>query len=518
MAGKTVNVQITEYFPGYQCSINNMDWSPAVMFDAATPFSDVRKNYFPIEITADGWFPVVDELGAPLGIQIQPVPGNITYEALLRIEVVADASFGVTGTLEIEFERPGYYNSLRLSPFVNLPISLTQIRAEGMLSLGTTPPIFQGDMLIDRPVSIRFTGPDTPGNSAPIYVRRLYLDFYQPNYELKEHLINPADQARQAALANLQTALPFSDRAIEGAVPISLVGAQYEMGLRDIAAERYNPAGSAVFVSGPFHLDGMPEIIRLDADITGSVDCYLICRPAGIPVTTDRVVQQFVPGTAISFPDVWAAGALTSADFYLKWVFHSDDAVLTRFLLQVTQVGVAETLPLSPPAPITPPVLMVGPAGPAGPPGPPGLVGPTALPAPPAPPDNSGPLEPFVTMEMNAVGGQVYFVNKTGLSTSILHVGDEWQLVITGGPANSPLLLLTSNTTYPPPYETVGTTDTDGNITLSGTITWDLVGTRIYQPYYMQFSSAAYPGYQDPNAPAGLRNVLIALVCYNVVA
>jgi hypothetical protein len=33
MAGKTVNVQVTEYFSGYQCSINNMDWSPAVMFD-----------------------------------------------------------------------------------------------------------------------------------------------------------------------------------------------------------------------------------------------------------------------------------------------------------------------------------------------------------------------------------------------------------------------------------------------------------------------------------------------------
>jgi hypothetical protein len=115
MAGKTVNVQVTEYFPGYQCSINNMDWSPAVMFDAITPFPDVRANYFPIEISADGWFPVVDELGAPLGIQIQPVPGHITYEALLRIEVVADSSFGVTGTLEIEFQRPGYYNGLRLT-------------------------------------------------------------------------------------------------------------------------------------------------------------------------------------------------------------------------------------------------------------------------------------------------------------------------------------------------------------------------------------------------------------------
>jgi hypothetical protein len=131
MAGKTVNVQVTEYFPGYQCSINNTDWSPAVLFDAATPFADVRTNYFPIAITSDGWFPVVDELGSPLGIEIQPVSGNITYEAMLRIEVVASSSFGVTGTLEIEFDRPGYYNGLRLSPFVNMPISLTRIRVEG---------------------------------------------------------------------------------------------------------------------------------------------------------------------------------------------------------------------------------------------------------------------------------------------------------------------------------------------------------------------------------------------------
>jgi hypothetical protein len=333
LAGKTVNVQVTEYFPGYQCSINNVDWSPAVMFDAITPFPDVRANYFPIEITVDGWFPVVDELGAPLGIQIQPVLGNITYEALLRIEVVASPNFGVAGTLEIEFDRPGYYNGLRLSPFVNMPMSLTRIRVEGMLALGTTPPIFEGNALIDRPMSIRFTSPD----STDTYIRRLYLDFYQPNYDLKEHLVNPEDQVRQDALARLQTVLPFSDRPVQGAVPTSLVDAQYEFGLRDIAGERYNPAGPGVFVSGPFHLDGMPEIIRLDADITGQVDCYLICRPQGILVTADRVVQQLVPGTAFSFPDVWTAGALTSADFYLKWVFRSDDAVLTRFLLQVTK-------------------------------------------------------------------------------------------------------------------------------------------------------------------------------------
>src|ERR1035441_1159459 len=123
-----------------------------------------------------------------------------------------------------------------------------------------TCPIFQGDVLVDRPVSIRFA--DADGN--PVFVRRLFLTFYQPNYSLKEHLVNPADQARQDSLARLQTVLPFSDRPVQGAVPASLVGAQYELGLRDIAGERYNPAGPGVFVSGPFHVDGMPEILRLD--------------------------------------------------------------------------------------------------------------------------------------------------------------------------------------------------------------------------------------------------------------
>ena len=93
LEGQTVYVQITEYFPGYQCSTNNMDWSPAVMFDADNPFQDVRKNYFPISIVG-GWFPVVDELGSPMGIQIRPAAGGLDYEALLRIETNADANFG----------------------------------------------------------------------------------------------------------------------------------------------------------------------------------------------------------------------------------------------------------------------------------------------------------------------------------------------------------------------------------------------------------------------------------------
>ena len=60
--------------------------------------------------------------------------------------------------------------------------------------------------------------------------------------------------------------------------------------------------------------------------------------PSGLGPESDVIVQQLVPGTAQPFPDLWYPRViLTSADFYLKWVFRSDDAVLTRFLLQVTQ-------------------------------------------------------------------------------------------------------------------------------------------------------------------------------------
>jgi hypothetical protein len=105
--------------------------------------------------------------------------------------------------------------------------------------------------------------------------------------------------------------------------------------MRDITGERYNPAGKGVFVSGPFTIEGTPEVIRLDADINGSMDCYLICRSGSDP---DRNLAKLVPGSAISFPDVWPDGPLPSkSELYLKWVFQGDDAVLTRFLLQVTK-------------------------------------------------------------------------------------------------------------------------------------------------------------------------------------
>jgi hypothetical protein len=122
----------------------------------------------------------------------------------------------------------------------------------------------------------------------------------------------------------------------------------------------------------------------------------------------------------------------------------------------------------------------------------------------------------FVSFEMSAIGGKVTSLNVAGEDNDSLQVGDQWQLSIVGGPPNTELKQLLSNTAYPPPYQTVGTTDAHGNLTLTITATADQVGTRPYLPYYMQFPNAAGVPSYDPTAPPGYHNALVALVAYDV--
>jgi hypothetical protein len=63
-----------------------------------------------------------------------------------------------------------------------MPLSLTQIQIDGMFSDST--PLFQGDVLIDGAMSIRFSDP--LDSIKPVYVRRLFLTFFQPNYTLSK--------------------------------------------------------------------------------------------------------------------------------------------------------------------------------------------------------------------------------------------------------------------------------------------------------------------------------------------
>src|ERR1035437_997065 len=122
----------------------------------------------------------------------------------------------------------------------------------------------------------------------------------------------------------------------------------------------------------------------------------------------------------------------------------------------------------------------------------------------------------FVTYEMNSLGGKVTSLNVGGDGEDSLQVGDQWQLSIIGGPPNTELKLLLNNSAYPPPFQTVGTTDAHGNLTLNVTATADQVGTRPYLPYYMEFPNPAGVPSFDPGAPPGYHNALVALVAYDV--
>ena len=349
LVGKTVSLIATEYFPAYQCSVNNLDWSPALFLDANYLYPDPKNSFIPVTFqkAAPGdplgdWFPVTDELGTPVGIFMRPLV-FLDQEYLFRVQTPASQDCGMTVTLEVELSTPGYYNALSLEPFTDMPAYLTQIDAEGIVSDQIGTPVYTGpDVLIDRPMQIYIGAAD----GAPLYVRKLFLTFRQENYSLIEQIIDPPDQLRRDSLAQIQAVIPFTTRIIEAVAPQRQTGAQYEVGVRNIAGMSWtSAAGPGVLVSGPFPVDGCPEVVRLDVDrfgsITGSaVICYLYCKTydgSGNPPTL-TLVASLLPGAAISFPDFVATlgvSTIARVEFFLKWVI-SDGAVLQRYLLQVS--------------------------------------------------------------------------------------------------------------------------------------------------------------------------------------
>jgi hypothetical protein len=43
--GLTLSVRFTELYPGYQCSINEKDWSPIIMLDASHPYAEGEAGF-----------------------------------------------------------------------------------------------------------------------------------------------------------------------------------------------------------------------------------------------------------------------------------------------------------------------------------------------------------------------------------------------------------------------------------------------------------------------------------------
>lgn len=332
-ANKTLTVHCTVMFPAYQASVNQEDWSEAVLFDAAAPYLSNILHSLDVQ---DGRFPLFDESGSPFGLSIE-LRSVFESDYLLRIDTPALPGAGVGATLNLALTQPYYVDSLHLAPFATFPVRIQSITADGVPGAARVT-LFEGSLLADRPLSVRF--PRT-------LVSTFHVQLEQVNYEYKNHTFDPADRLRREALTGLQASLPFSSRRIRISVPREVSGIQYEFGLHEIYAEDLKsemPSGYGVFIAGPFEVPGTPELLRLDADYTGNTDFYLIdtpfqsdavqtgsafhdTNPHGIPVT---------PGVAFSYTPPPSLPALAKCQFYVKFVLRSEYAVVERFLFQAT--------------------------------------------------------------------------------------------------------------------------------------------------------------------------------------
>src|SRR5665213_214674 len=131
--GKLVGLSFTiifeEYFPAYQCSIDQTNWSPIFMLDPVRPYPDDTTTFIPINIQG-GNFPLSDELGVPLGLYLQMV-GVPTAEMELEITTPGSQTYGENSQLVIALERAVYMNGLQLAPFTNFPVLIQSIVAYG---------------------------------------------------------------------------------------------------------------------------------------------------------------------------------------------------------------------------------------------------------------------------------------------------------------------------------------------------------------------------------------------------
>lgn len=335
--GQEFTVRFTERFPGYQCSINEKVWSPLVMLDPLRPYPDSETQFDPIEITAGpdqqrNLFPITDELGIPVGLSLKMI-GQPLYEYYFVVTIQANPHYGVTGVLEVDMSKSAFLTGLTLSPFSNFSPKLLQVEAEAFAE-NTKQTIGLPNTLLDRPVTLTF--PST-------LVRKLFLTCYQENYTLEEHVIQPPDQLRRDTLVALQASLPFNVRRASRAVPIRVRGAQYGLGLENIAGVASTDVLPGIYVAGKYRYLGIPEVIRYDADLSddSSIEtylCWIAYDSSGNEIDTELMGQLITNGNSIVFPFSNSLTRTTVAyvDIYLKFVFRTGQAVVEKFLLQVT--------------------------------------------------------------------------------------------------------------------------------------------------------------------------------------
>lgn len=341
--GIPLTVRFTEEFPAYQCSINEKAWSPIVMLDSSRPYPDTETAFNPIAITMDtdskALFPITDELGIPTGLTMKVISRPL-FQYYFQVTTPTTPQYGATALLEIDLAKPTYIDGLSIAPFSTYPLRLTKIETESFTA-DTRQIVGIPNALIDQPMILTF--PRT-------LLRKIYLTFYQENYNLAEHVVQPSDSLRRDTLFSLQTVLPFNVRRSSRAVPIYYNGAQYTIGVEDLAGINITPILPGIFISGPNRFDGCPDVFRYDIDVidensTPQFETYLCWKAYN---SSNILINSQLTGILIDNGDckIWPFPSLSAldrstvdhVDIFLKFVFRNKNVTLQRYLLQVSNV------------------------------------------------------------------------------------------------------------------------------------------------------------------------------------
>ncbi len=324
-----INVYFTEYWPAYQCSTDQINWSPVVMLDVNRLYPDNAIDFFPIDIK-DGMFPVTDEVGISTGIYFTPLT-ILTVAYTLLVTTPPGTTFGPEVWLELDVSQPGYLNALQLEPYAAFPAILEEVDVEGLASAARVP-VFTGLRLIDRPLNILFPRQ---------VVSKIYLKFMQQNYSIKDYQSVAPDALRRNTMNSLEAILPFQIRNTTPSVPEILRGFEYEFGFDELAGLDSQPIIPGVFVQGPLTVPGCPDVIRLDLQTAGTVDvylCYFAYDSAGNLLDSNTDGFAITSGAPVVFP--FTSGVVlnnvASTEIDLRFVLRSVDAVVERYYLQAT--------------------------------------------------------------------------------------------------------------------------------------------------------------------------------------
>lgn len=340
--GVPVTVRFTENFPGYQCSVNELVWSPVIMLDPARLYPDNTTQFYPIQLGVNledqrTLFPLTDETGIPSGLFMELI-GVPQYEYYFQVATTASPQYGTTAVLEIDLTSINYMNGLQISPFSSFPLRLVQVDIQSFGS-DTKQTIGLPNALIDRPVVLTF-----PTSS----VRSVFLTLYQESYIFDEYVVQPPDAVARNVLATLQSVLPTTFQAPTKATPVYVRGAVYEFGLENIIGINSSPILPGIFVAGPHHFIGCPEVFRFDASFvdTSSIDdfnaylCWIAYDSSDNILNTETTGIQISSGQCSVWPfpspSILDRSTVDHVDISLKFVLRGSEVVLQRYLLQVT--------------------------------------------------------------------------------------------------------------------------------------------------------------------------------------